>query len=255
MKMLQKIVYISFLLLISNLSVFSQSRQADSLKVKQIEYQKYLKEKAQKDKENAAIQNKKAAETVVVTYDSKGNKIETSKKNGETITVKTIKVSPPILNRPINPDTINVDSVYIKVFKSKNRMQVYYKGKAITAYKCVFGPNCTGQKMCEGDRKTPEGQFTILDVKKHDKWDTFMLLDFPNEESKKMFEEAKAKGIVPNNARIGGAIGIHGIWQNGDNVIDLKHNWTDGCVSIKNSDIQQLSKLVKPGYTQIAIFK
>lgn len=232
---------------------FTQSRQADSLKLKQELYWKTLKEKEQKAKEAAAMANAKAAETVVVTYDTKGNKIET-KKEGKIIT-KTFTVSGPVLNRPFNADTIIKDSIYIKVFKSRNRLQVYHKGKILTAYKCVFGPNCIGQKMCEGDRRTPEGTFTILDKKKHDKWDTFMLLDYPNEESKRMFEECKIKGLVPPDARIGGAIGIHGIWENGDNVIDLKHNWTDGCVGLKNSDVRELANIIVPGYTQIIIIK
>jgi lipoprotein-anchoring transpeptidase ErfK/SrfK len=235
------------------MKIFAQSPQADSLKFKQELYWKTLKEKEQKAKETAASGHFKAAETVVVTYDSKGNKIE-RKKEGK-ITTKTFTVSGPILNRPFNVDTISRDSVYIKVFKSKNRLQVYHKGKILTAYICVFGPNCVGQKMCEGDRKTPEGTFTILDRKKHDKWDTFMLLDYPNEESKRFFEDAKIKGLVAADARIGGAIGIHGIWENGDNVVDMKHNWTDGCVGLKNKDVRELSTIILPGYTKIVIIK
>ena len=41
----------------------------------------------------------------------------------------------------------------------------------------------------------------------------------------------------------------------GDNVIDLKHNWTDGCVSLKNADVEELSKIVKPGVTKITIVR
>lgn len=239
------------------INAFAQSRQADSLKIKQELYWKQLKEREQKAKEDAAYNKQKAAESVVVTYDSKGNKVETqtSTKNGERTITKIITVSKPILNRPFNADTINKDSVSIKVFKTKYRLQVYHKGKALTAYKCVFGANNEGQKMYEGDRRTPEGIFTILDVKKHDKWDLFMLLDFPTDESKRIFEEAKTTGKLPANARIGGAIGIHGIWQNGDNVIDLKHNWTDGCIGLKNKDVEELSTIIQPGVTQITIIK
>jgi murein L,D-transpeptidase YafK len=229
----------------------AQSRQADSLKLKQELYWKMLKEKEKRAREMAASGRYK--EAMVVTYDSKGNIIE-SKKGGKVVT-KTITVSQPILNRPFKLDTVIKDSIYIKVFKSKNRLQVYHKGKILTAYTCVFGPNCVGQKMQEGDRKTPEGTFTILDRKKHDKWDTFMLLDYPNEESKRFFEEAKSKGLISPDARIGGAIGIHGIWENGDNVIDMKHNWTDGCVGLKNKDVRELSTIILPGVTKIAIVK
>jgi len=235
------------------LSSGAQRRQEDSMRLRQLEYNRQQAELAKKKAMEA--QNRPAKTTEVVTYDSRGNRIETkSNSKGEKVTTTTITI-PSALNRPFDPDTINPDSVSIKVFKSKYRLQVYHKGKLLTAYKCVFGPNCTMQKMQEGDRRTPEGTFTILDVKGHDKWEKFMLLDYPNEESRRIFEQAKANGLIPANARIGGSVGIHGIWSNGDNVIDLKHNWTDGCVSIKNRDVQELAKIVRPGVTKITIIR
>ena len=233
--------------------VEAQRRQADSLRFKQLEYNKQQQELAKKKQQEA--NQKPTHKTEVVTYDSRGNKIETKlSKSGDKITTTTITL-PSVLNRPFNADTIDKDSVSIKVFKSKYRLNVYYKGKVLTSYKCVFGPNCTLQKMQEGDRRTPEGTFTILDVKGHNKWEKFMLLDYPNEESRRIFENAKLNGLVPSTAKIGGAVGIHGIWANGDNVIDLKHNWTDGCVSIKNRDVDELSKIIKPGFTKIVIMR
>jgi len=242
------------LIFFAAMHVHSQRRQADSLKLKQIQYNKQLKEDALKKKE---ADNKKANDKafVVVSYDSKGNKVETFKtNNGEKITTTTIKL-PSALNRPFNADTIDKDSVSIKVVKSKFRMQVYYKGKILTMYKSVFGPSHLQQKQQEGDRRTPEGTFTILDVKKHDKWDIFMLLDYPNQESYMYFEQCKEKCEIPKTARIGGAVGIHGIWPKGDNVIDLKHNWTDGCVALKNKDVEELAKIIKPGVTKITILR
>ena len=252
MKQLFVFYWIFIFCILCNGVLYSQKRQADSLRYKQMEYNKKQAELArQKQQANKPFSNK----TEIVSYDSRGNKIETAtQKNGEKVTTTTITI-PSALNRPFNADTIDKDSVSIKVFKSKYRMNVYYKGKVLTAYKCVFGPNCTMQKLQEGDRRTPEGTFTILDVKGHDKWEKFMLLDYPNEESRRLFENAKANGLVPESARIGGAVGVHGIWPNGDNVIDLKHNWTDGCVSIKNKDVEELSKIIKPGFTKITIMR
>lgn len=82
-----------------------------------------------------------------------------------------------------------------------------------------------------------------------------MLLDYPNKESYCNFEICKSNREIPESARIGGSVGIHGIWPKGDNVIDLKHNWTDGCVALKNKDIEELSKIIKPGYTKITIVR
>lgn len=232
---------------------YTQKRQADSMRQKQLEYnQKLLEEERVKKNQQ---DHTKTNPTVVVSYDSKGNKIETIKTaDGQKVVTTTIKL-PAKFNVPFNPDTINKDSIKLHVTKSKFRMQVFYKGKVLTMYKCVFGPYHLLQKQQEGDRRTPEGTFTILDIKKHDKWDVFMLLDYPNENSWANFEKNKQTGEIPYSARIGGLVGIHGIWPNGDNVIDLKHNWTDGCVALKNKDVEELAKIVKAGVTKIFIEK
>ncbi len=232
----------------------AQSRQSDSLKNKQLAYNRYMKEQAdiKAKAEKLALAKKNAA---VVMYDSKGNKVEsTVAKDGAKVTTTTF-ILPAVLNRKFSADTINTDSIYLKVLKTKNRLQVYHKGKLLTAYKCVFGPNHLDQKQCEGDRRTPEGTFTIQTCKDHLKWDKFMLFDYPNEESRRIFEENKRKGIIPQCATIGGLVGIHGIWEYGDNVIEMKHNWTDGCVSLKNADVEELARIVKPGVTKVTILR
>lgn len=247
-------------------NAYAQTRQSDSMRNKQLSYNRLMQQQKQQEEQRKAQELAKAEakknSAVVVAYDSKGNKIETTqvKQGRHTLTTTTtttiiIPPPPPILNRPVNPDTINTDSIALQVVKSKNRLQVWYKGKVITAYKCVFGPTFMQQKCMEGDRCTPEGSFTIQTCKDHHKWDKFMLLDYPNEESRRQFEENKRKGIIPAHANIGGLIGIHGIWLNGDNVIDLKHNWTDGCISLKNKDVEELAKLVKPGVTKVTIIR
>ncbi len=232
----------------------AQRRQADSLRIKQIQFnQKQIEDAKAKQAEIAKKNNEKAF--VVVSYDSKGNKVETYKtNNGQKVTTTVIKI-PSALNKPFDADTIDKDSISLKVVKSKYRLHVYYKGKILTMYKSVFGPDPLKQKQQEGDRRTPEGTFTILDIKKHDKWDMFLLLDYPNKESYCNFEKCKSTKEIPESARIGGSVGIHGIWPKGDNVIDLKHNWTDGCVALKNKDVEELAKIVKPGVTKITILR
>lgn len=244
---------LSILLLSVMLEVQAQRRQPDSMRAKQEAYNKQLalqKQNEVKAQQEAAANKKRAA---VVSYDSYGNKIETAKaKTGETVITKSI-VLPSSLNRPFSLDTINKEAISIKVIKSKFRIYVYHGKNLLTSYKCVFGPNCTKQKLMEGDRCTPEGTFTITQSRPHEKWEKFMLFDYPNEESRRLHEQAKNTGFIPKDAHIGGAVGIHGIWKNGDNVIDLKHNWTDGCVSLKNKDVDELSTLIIPGFTRITI--
>jgi murein L,D-transpeptidase YafK len=183
----------------------------------------------------------------VTSYDSQGNKMEaTIAKDGSKVTTTIIKL-PPILNKKFNIDTIIKDSVVVQIVKAKNRLYVYHKNKFLTAYKCVFGPNVRLPKRMEGDRATPEGWFTIKTVQEHSVWSKFLLIDYPTEESRMKFDSNKIDKLIPANARIGGNVGIHGIWKGGENVIDMKHNWTDGCISIKNADVIELSKIVQEG--------
>ncbi|MBT3756536.1 MAG: L,D-transpeptidase, partial [Candidatus Cloacimonetes bacterium] len=50
----------------------------------------------------------------------------------------------------------------------------------------------------------------------------------------------------------GGEIGIHGVPAGYDNMIDEKYNWTLGCISLKNVDVNEIYKLIKVG-TRIEI--
>ena len=185
-------------------------------------------------------------EIIVKSYDSHGNEMVITKEKGYKIVTTTI-ILPPTLNKKFNADTINRDSISIAISKSRYRLSVYYKGKLLTAYKCVFGSKSLDSKEYEGDKRTPEGSFKIINIKPHAEWTNFMLLDYPNQESYKIFNENKSKGKIPANASIGGLVGIHGIWKDGDDVIDKKHNWTDGCIALKNADVAELAKIVQNG--------
>ena len=106
-----------------------------------------------------------------------------------------------------------------------------------------------GDKMMQGDRRTPEGIFHILTKRKHEKWDSFMLIDYPNQDSYQKFNQRKARGIIPADAQIGGGIGIHGTWPHEEFAIDHYQNWTEGCISTKNIYIQEICNLLPVGTT------
>jgi hypothetical protein len=155
---------------------------------------------------------------------------------------------------PVNPDTMDKDSVLIVVNKSNYDVEVFYRRRLIRAYKAVFGPKPQENKKMEGDRCTPEGWFTILNKNPNSKYNKFMLLNYPNDTSMGVFNSLKAKGTIPKNARPGGDVGIHGIWKGGDDMIEKGICWTDGCVAVKNKDIEELYSLVGVG-TRVCIRK
>lgn len=155
---------------------------------------------------------------------------------------------------PIKMDTVKKDSMVILVKKSDYVLQVWYRRRIIRAYKATFGPNPLQNKMMEGDRNTPEGMFRIAGKRDNSKYDRFMLLNYPNDSCTARFNKLKAAGQIPANAKIGGNVGIHGIWDGGDDMIQLGIGWTDGCIALKNKDIEDLYSLVGVG-TRVYIRK
>jgi murein L,D-transpeptidase YafK len=147
---------------------------------------------------------------------------------------------------------VPVGKVYIVIDKSDYELNVYDDKGWYATYPVVFGNDSQDDKKMEGDRKTPEGTFHIISKKIHDKWDRFMAIDYPTKESYEKFRERKQRGEIPAGARIGGDIGIHGTWPHDDYIIDRYKNWTMGCISMKNSDVEDLYGYIQPG-TRVTI--
>lgn len=141
----------------------------------------------------------------------------------------------------------DVNEISILVEKSKQRLTVYHSGKPVKSYPVVFGENPQGDKLQQGDQKTPEGLFKIRDLYPHETWSKFLWLDYPTTTSWKKHLKAKQQGNISWWDGIGGEIGIHGVPVNGDALIDQGINWTLGCVSLKNSDVDEIYPVVKVG--------
>lgn len=137
----------------------------------------------------------------------------------------------------------------IVVDKSDYELHVYDSKGWYATYPVVFGNDPLMDKKMEGDKCTPEGTFKIVGKRPHEKWSRFMLLDYPNQESIAKFNKRKKNGEVPKNATPGGGVGIHGTWPHEDFVIDRYKNWTLGCISLKNVDVQEIYSYIPVGTT------
>lgn len=136
---------------------------------------------------------------------------------------------------------------YIIIDKSDYELRVYDNDGWYATYPVVFGSKSLDDKMTEGDRKTPEGVYKIASKRPHEKWDKMMLIDYPTRADYDKFNQRKAQGLVPKNAKIGGGIGIHGTWQRDDMAVDYFQNWTNGCISLKNEEVDELYKIIPIG--------
>jgi murein L,D-transpeptidase YafK len=141
---------------------------------------------------------------------------------------------------------------YIIVDKSDYELKVYDEEGWYATYPIVFGSKDLGDKMREGDKKTPNGNYNIILKKIHNQWGPELLLDYPNPTNIQLFNERKQKGIIPKNAKIGAGIAIHATRPEEEWTIDNFYNWTDGCVSVKYTEMKDLFSYIPVG-TKVTI--
>ena len=142
------------------------------------------------------------------------------------------------------------DEPYAVVVRRACRtVDVYRRGERIRSYPAVFGLAGTGQKLYEGDLRTPTGLYMIIDKRPHPRWRQFLLLDYPNLEDVHRYWLAMEEGRIPRRgdgyAGVGGAVGIHGSDKPGLNA--RGEDWTFGCISLQNQDVEDLADLVPVG--------
>ncbi len=154
-------------------------------------------------------------------------------------------------------DSLKIDgkTIYFEIDKSDYRLTVKSGTVTLKDYAVVFGPDPVNDKLRQGDGCTPEGWFIIQSKYPHKNWKKFMWLNYPTKDSWKKHNEAIEKKVITKNDGIGGEIGIHGVPEGTDAIIGLRQNWTAGCVSLRNVDVEEIYSIVKPGSTKVLIQK
>ena len=142
---------------------------------------------------------------------------------------------------------VDKDKVSLLIEKSQYRLTVLYDGEPIKQYPVVFGGNIEDDKLMQGDGCVPEGIFRVQDLYPHSNWSKFIWIDYPNEESWRKHNQAKQEGWIPEDAGIGGEIGIHGGSEGEDFLIEEGTNWTGGCTAMKRADVDDVYSIVQVG--------
>ena len=139
----------------------------------------------------------------------------------------------------------------VNVFKKRQALIVYYKGRLFRQYDAVFGRALDlGAKQWAQDRRTPEGVYTIIEKYPSARFRWFLRLNYPNLVDRVRYETERVNGVVPvdgdgRSPTVGSAIGIHGTDVP---VLNSGHiNWTTGCISVNNNDIDSLERLLPVG--------
>lgn len=153
-------------------------------------------------------------------------------------------------------DSLGLDSsdIFLTISKTDYSLQVMADSLLLKSYPVVFGGNPVDDKLQQGDQCTPEGIFHIRSKYPHRKWSKFIWIDYPTADSWRKHQEAKANGEIPASAKIGGEIGIHGVPSGTDAIIGSRYNWTLGCISLRNEDVDEIYPFVKVG-TEVRIGK
>lgn len=154
--------------------------------------------------------------------------------------IKTAKVKKPLM-------TVEESAYYIIVDKSDYELKVYDEEGWYATYPIVFGSKDLGDKLREGDKKTPNGSYKIILKKIHKQWGPELLLDYPTQTNIQKFNERKQKGIIPKSSKIGAGIAIHATRPEEEWTIDNFYNWTDGCVSVKYTEMKDLFSYIPVG--------
>lgn len=137
--------------------------------------------------------------------------------------------------------TAHAEVDLVKVKKSINKMYLLEGSEILKEYDIALGATPKGHKEQEGDEKTPEGRYVLDYVKEDSSFYRAMHISYPNQID---IENAKKKGVSA-----GGFIMVHGQrnklgWLS---TISQNFNWTNGCIAIKNREMDEFLMLVKTG--------
>jgi murein L,D-transpeptidase YafK len=158
-------------------------------------------------------------------------------------------VSYPSVSAKTLVDSLKIPKENLSIFidKSDYTLSLLNGADTLKQYEFVLGSNPDDDKRMEGDGCTPEGKFKIRDLYPHNMWSKFIWINYPTEDSYRKFKESKAKGEIPQDATIGGEIGIHGVPDDTPELIADGRNWTLGCVSLSNESINDLYEVCYVG--------
>ncbi|HEY5540680.1 MAG TPA: L,D-transpeptidase family protein [Coriobacteriia bacterium] len=133
------------------------------------------------------------------------------------------------------------------VEKSRRTLSVFSAGRPVKTYRIALGGEPEGDKVRQGDRRTPEGHLYVCAKNEGSRFFRSLGLSYPDDEDA---ERGVAAGLItkreqraiadairhyrrpPWNTRLGGEIMIHGGGTGTD--------WTTGCVALSDSDIGEL---------------
>lgn len=139
------------------------------------------------------------------------------------------------------PKRFTADRILVE--KSRRRLTLMKEGRAVKYYRVALGTQPVGPKRQEGDRKTPEGIYTIDRHNPASDWYYSLHISYPSAADR---ARARRMGVSP-----GGDVMIHGLapryahWG----MEHARSDWTWGCIALSNPEMDELRRSIPPGTT------
>lgn len=127
---------------------------------------------------------------------------------------------------------------YLLVDKTRRILVAYAGGQPVRVYRGLQLGVPVGHKQFEGDRRTPEGLYTIDTRNPRSQFYLSLRISYPNAADRAF---AAQYGRSP-----GGDIFLHG-QPNGYQGVRVPGDWTDGCIALSNDEIAELWAIVPDG--------
>ena len=148
-----------------------------------------------------------------------------------------------------------VSNVWLHISKADRRLSVYRGPRLIDVYEIDVGYNTFADKKRKGSPerrdhwRTPEGPFYVVNKKPQSEFYKALVLNYPTTAdaergleqgliSKRQYDAIvraqEQRRMPPMNTKLGGWIEIHGDGTGGAT------NWTQGCVAVRNTVMNEL---------------
>ncbi len=140
-------------------------------------------------------------------------------------TVPEVEVTGPVYTGP--------EVTRIVVDKGDRKMYLMHHKRTLKSYDVELGFNPMGDKVRQGDGRTPEGEYFIDRRNNASIFHLSLGINYPNAHDR---AQARARGVSP-----GGDIFIHGARRK---TSPIGPDWTAGCISVENHEIEQIWLMV-----------
>lgn len=142
---------------------------------------------------------------------------------------------------PAPPTALPLKADEVVVVKSTRRLMLLRDGQVLRTYRVALGSDPVGDKLRDGDGRTPEGHY-VLDWRKPDsEYYRAIHISYPDRLD---VAQARAAGVPP-----GDSIMIHGLPENYAwlGARHARYDWTEGCIAVSNAEMDEIWRAVDDG--------